>query len=132
MDTIVSAELGVVREPLRAPFGFKGGTLNELWQVCVRLTLDSGESGTGVGVQSVLWSDPAVFCAYDEAGGNEKMLDVTRHALDLLRGMAFTTPPEMLAALVPVLMEAARQRLGRARVPQTFIQIGRASCRERV
>ena len=121
MDTIVSAELGVVREPLRAPFGFKGGTLSELWQVCVRLTLDSGESGTGVGVQSVLWSDPAVFCAYDEAGGNEKMLDVTRHALDLLRGMAFTTPPEMLAALVPVLMEAARQRLGRARVPQTFI-----------
>ncbi len=121
MEKILHAELGVAREPLRAPFGFKGGTLRELWQVCVRLTLEGGESGMGVGVQSVLWSDPAVFCAYDEAGGNEKMLDVTRHALRLLRGMTFTTPPEMTAALVPRLLAGARERLGRAQVPQTFV-----------
>ncbi|MFR1358695.1 MAG: hypothetical protein ACLSBB_15915 [Ruthenibacterium lactatiformans] len=59
MERIVNTELGVIREPLRAPFGFKGGTLSELWQTAVRLTLDSGASGMGVGVQSVLWSDPS-------------------------------------------------------------------------
>lgn len=32
MERIVNTELGVIREPLRAPFGFKGGTLSELWQ----------------------------------------------------------------------------------------------------
>ena len=53
MERIVNTELGVIREPLRAPFGFKGGTLSELWQTAVRLTLDSGASGMGVGVQSL-------------------------------------------------------------------------------
>ena len=86
MERIVNTELGVIREPLRAPFGFKGGTLSELWQTAVRLTLDSGASGMGVGVQSVLWSDPVTFCACDEAGGNERMLAVTRRALELLQG----------------------------------------------
>ena len=110
-----------MREPLRAPFGFKGGTLSELWQVAVRLTLDSGASGMGVGVQSVLWSDPATFCACDEAGGNEKMLAVTRRALELLRGQPFTDPPGMTAGLVPELLAFARRLLGRADVPQTFV-----------
>jgi L-alanine-DL-glutamate epimerase-like enolase superfamily enzyme len=121
MEKIVYAELGCAREPLRAPFGFKGGTLSELWQVCVRLTLDSGETGMGIGVQSVLWSGPEVFCAYDEKGGNEKMLDVTRRALDMLRGMAFTTPPEMIATLVPALLKDTQKQLGNVHVPQTFV-----------
>lgn len=72
MERIVNTELGVIREPLRAPFGFKGGTLSELWQTAVRLTLDSGASGMGVGVQSVLWSDPVTFCACDEAGATKE------------------------------------------------------------
>lgn len=121
MERIVSAELGCAREPLRAPFGFKGGTLRELWQVCVRLTLDSGVSGMGVGVQSVLWSGPAIFCAFDETGGNEKMLDVTRRALAMLRGMPFTDPPSLLAALTPELLADTRRRLGGVPVPQTFV-----------
>lgn len=41
MERIVNTELGVIREPLRAPFGFKGGTLSELCQTAVRLTLDT-------------------------------------------------------------------------------------------
>lgn len=36
MERIVNTELGVIREPLRAPFGFKGGTLSELCQTAVR------------------------------------------------------------------------------------------------
>ena len=111
MERIVNTELGVIREPLRAPFGFKGGTLSELWQTAVRLTLDSGASGMGVGVQSVLWSDPVTFCACDEAGGNERMLAVTRRALELLQGQAFTDPPGMTAGLVPELLAFARRLL---------------------
>ena len=121
MERIVNTELGVIREPLRAPFGFKGGTLSELWQTAVRLTLDSGASGMGVGVQSVLWSDPVTFCACDEAGGNERMLAVTRRALELLQGQAFTDPPGMTAGLMPELLAFARRLLGRADVPQTFV-----------
>ena len=121
MERIVNTELGVIREPLRAPFGFKGGTLSELWQTAVRLTLDSGASGMGVGVQSVLWSDPVTFCACDEAGGNERMLAVTRRALELLQGQVFTDPPGMTAGLVPELLAFARRLLGRADVPQTFV-----------
>lgn len=75
----------------------------------------------GVGVQSVLWSDPVTFCACDEAGGNERMLAVTRRALELLQGQAFTDPPGMTAGLVPELLAFARRLLGRADVPQTFV-----------
>lgn len=121
MDTIKITELGFIREPLRAPFGFKGGTLSELWQVVVGLKLKSGISGIGVGVQSVLWSDPITFCSNKEAAGNEKMLAVTRRALELLKGAEFTTPPRMIAVLVPELLSFAQNLLGRKNVPQTFV-----------
>lgn len=120
-EKIINAELALQKEPLGAPFGFKGGTLSELWQVAVRLGLSSGEIGTGVGVQSVLWSDPTTFCAFDETGGNNKMLAVTRKALSLLKGAVFTTPPQMIKDLVLPLMAYAQNLLGRADVPQTFV-----------
>ncbi len=121
MQKITNVELGVNREPLRAPFGFKGGTLSELWQVVCRITLADGTSGMGVGVQSVLWSDPVTFCSYDEAGGNEKMFAITRRALQLLRDEAFTTPPQMIQAIVPQLLAYAKEILQREDVPQTFV-----------
>ena len=39
------------REPLIAPFGFKGGYLSELWQSVVMLENDKGQSGIGLGTQ---------------------------------------------------------------------------------
>ena len=121
MDTIRSVELGHIEEPLRVPFGFKGGSLTGLWQVVVRITLDSGEAGMGLGVQSVLWAHPAAFAVLSEREGNERMLAVTRRALQLLRGEPFTEPPRMIAALLPPLLEEARRLLGRADVPRTFV-----------
>lgn len=120
-NVVVHTALGLQKQPLRAPFGFKGGTLSQLWQVVVQLQLSGGQVGVGVGVQSVLWSDPTTFCQMDEAAGNNKMLAVTKQALCLLKGMEFTTPPQMVDALVPPLLVYARRLLGRADVPQTFV-----------
>ena len=52
---IKSTRSGLIREPLSAPFGFKGSYLTELWQSVA--SVSAGEyRGLGVGVQSVLWS----------------------------------------------------------------------------
>ena len=57
---IVKTAITCVKEKLKAPFGFKGGFLSELWQVAVKVETDR-TYGIGVGVQSVLWSDASVF-----------------------------------------------------------------------
>ena len=57
---IVKTNSNFIREPLKAPFGFKGGYLNELWQVVSKIETGD-EYGIGLGVQSVLWSDANVF-----------------------------------------------------------------------
>lgn len=101
-------------------FGFKGGALTELWQVRVKLTLDNGVSATGQSVQSVLWSDGAVFAAWGQQQGNEKMLQTTARALELLEGETLASPPEMLRRLLPRLMEYARTLTGNPDLRTTF------------
>jgi hypothetical protein len=51
-----------------------------------------GISGTGVGVQSVLWSDANLFAELDEEKSNSLMYDLTRYALTLLKGRELTNP----------------------------------------
>ena len=73
---ILKAKCTYFPEKLKAPFGFKGGYLSELWQVICRL--DSSEHyGIGVGVQSVLWSDADVFTSNSEFDGNMFMYKTT-------------------------------------------------------
>ena len=109
MEKIKSAGLVCRREPLNTHFGFKGGSLTELWQVCCRLETDGGSVATGQSVQSVLWSDSAVFAQWGQDGGNEKMLALTRFALELLPGRTLEQPPRMLEKLLPeVLKEGLR------------------------
>src|SRR5690349_15081517 len=60
------------REPL-IPYHFKGSFVTELWQTAARLESDSGIHKTGLGTQSVLWSDSKVFAAHSESGGNALM-----------------------------------------------------------
>ena len=76
MARIADFALDFIREPLRQPFGFKGGSLSELWQVVCRVELDDGRCGYGVGVQSVLWSDGCVLCAYADGW---KRIDAERY-----------------------------------------------------
>lgn len=89
------------REPLIAPFGFKGGYLSELWQSIAWIEAASGQSGLGLGTQSVLWSDAAVFLGETEAAGNSLMYLMTDFALKSARGMEFDTPLDLLERLLP-------------------------------
>jgi len=103
MAIIQSTSLSYRPEPLLHSFGFKGGALTELWQVYITITTDNAVA-TGQSVQSVLWSDGAVFARWGQQQGNEKMLQLTAYALDLLKGRELEAPPVMLRKLLPKLM----------------------------
>lgn len=120
MAKIISTRLTHRAEPLLHSFGFKGGALTELWQVEAQITLDSGLSASAQSVQSVLWSDGAVFAAWGQQKGNEKMLAVTAYALKRLEGMELAPPPEMLKALLPELMAYGREITEKPGLRTTF------------
>lgn len=117
---IKSSRLSFVREPLAAPFGFKGAYLTELWQVIVDISTED-YSGLGLGVQSVLWSDAGIFSAYGQEEGNHLMLDTSRYALELLRGRELAYPPEMLSEIFPQVYAYAVERTGKANLRPTFV-----------
>ena len=117
---IEDVKLDVVREPLVRPFGFKGGYFTEKWLCEVGLTSSSGAEAIGVGGLAVLWSDPAVFSAHTEAGGNLIMATVLDHALQLSRGLEFETPMDLLDAIVDDTHAFARKVTGRTELTRTF------------
>jgi len=102
------------------PFGFKGGYLTEEWIVSAYLKSESGAHGIGLGTQSVLWSDASVFAANAEAGGNSIMFAMTQYALNLAKGMSFTTPVELNEALWPQVLEYGRKVSCNPRLRATF------------
>ncbi|WP_010275063.1 enolase C-terminal domain-like protein [Paenibacillus senegalensis] len=75
----------IMKEKLISPFGFKGGYVDELWQSIVRLENEKGQSGIGLGVQSVLWSDSGLFAELGNERGNELMAALTSKAVELGR-----------------------------------------------
>ena len=88
------------REPLIAPFGFKGSYLTELWQTVAMMQSDTGAVGLGLGTQSPLWSDASVFSENSEAAANSLMYLLTSHALKLAEGLEFETPLDLLDRLL--------------------------------
>jgi L-alanine-DL-glutamate epimerase-like enolase superfamily enzyme len=88
------------REPLLRPFGFKGGYMTEIWQTAALLESSSGRRSIGLCTQNVLWSDAQVFAAHSESGGNGLMYALTEHALQQLKGQRFTTPVDLLDAML--------------------------------
>lgn len=119
--TICTSNLDFTREPLLAPFGFKGGAVDELWQVISSIQDEDGHKGTGLGVQSILWSDPAVFSAFSQSGGNAAMLLVTQKALSLIKQEPFTTPPRMIASILPAVYAYACQVTQNNHLKMTFV-----------
>lgn len=99
---ITRTALGVEREPLAAPFGFKGRYLTEAWQTAALLVSASGHKGLGLGTQSVLWSDARVFAEHAEEESNGLMRDVTAFALSKSQEMVFHDPVSLLDDLLPV------------------------------
>ena len=119
---IRSTKVNYIPEKLKAPFGFKGGYLSELWQVVCRIETENA-FGIGVGVQSVLWSDAAVFTANSETQGNEYMYKVTKYALQLLVGKEGKTPMELLDGIYePTLAFAKTLTNVKENLRETFVK----------
>lgn len=117
---IERAEWAVEKEPLATPFGFKGGYLTELWQTAVKLSSDEGRSAVGLGVQSVLWSDPRIFFGTTESDGNEAMLALTKRAAELAEGQTYEEPAELLERLVEPVHAYGREVTSRTDLRETF------------
>lgn len=120
MIRMARTQRAVMREPLLSPFGFKGGSLSELWQMIVGIRADDGTLGMGVGVQSVLWSDPRVFVRCSEAEGNEQMEQLTGYALTLAADSSFDTPIDLLERLEPEVLAYGRRLTGLSDLRPTF------------
>ena len=119
--TIAKTFSAVEREPLVRPFGFKGGYLTELWQSVAGLESTSGERATGLGTQSVLWSDVALFEAHTEEKGNSLMYAITQRSLEILKGTQFSDPVTLLEELAAEVAGYAAKITGRKNLRKTFI-----------
>ena len=97
------------REPLIAPFGFKGGYLSELWQSIVKFENAEGQSGIGLGTQSTLWSDASVFINNSESAGNSMMFLATSFAAKAALEIEWDTPIDLLDKLLPITYEYAKK-----------------------
>ncbi|HBN86181.1 MAG TPA: L-alanine-DL-glutamate epimerase, partial [Clostridiales bacterium] len=106
---IIGTKLNFEREPFKAPFGFKGKYLYSLWQIVVELESKNGNTGLGVGVQSVLWSDSNVFSQFSPEGGNAVMFLLTEYALKHCADVEWETPVELLDYLYPKVIEYGKK-----------------------
>jgi L-alanine-DL-glutamate epimerase-like enolase superfamily enzyme len=109
------------REKLIRPFGFKGGYLTELWQSVALMESESGQKGIGLGTQSVLYGDADLFAAHSEAGGNAFMYALTEKALQLVKNVPFTTPPELLDTLLPEVIAEGQRITGKKDLNRNFV-----------
>ncbi|MEF2248669.1 enolase C-terminal domain-like protein [Paenibacillus sp. IITD108] len=117
---ITLAKHAVMKEPLLMPFGFKGAYLSELWQSITLLSNEHNQTGIGVGVQSVLWSDASVFEQFGETAGNELMADMTRYALKQIEGNQYSTPFELLEETLPMVYQYGLNTLRLTDLRSTF------------
>lgn len=106
---ITNSNCNFEREPLAAPFGFKGGYLSELWQSVVKLENSNGQFGVGLGTQSTLWSDASIFLGNSESAGNSMMFLATSHAAQTAVGINWETPLDLLDQLLPTTYEYAKK-----------------------
>ena len=79
-----------------------------------------GGIGIGLGVQSVLWSDSAVFLKYGEAKSNELMFSVTKYALSLTAGENFYSAEQIFEFVFDRSYSYACQICG-MQVSRTFV-----------
>lgn len=121
MFTIINANCSFKSGDLKAPFGFKGKYITFYWHSAVRLEDEKGNVGCAPGMQSVVWSDPAVFEKLGQSGGNAAMYLITAHAVDMVRGKSFENPIDMLHQIFEPLYEQAVALTGIEDLKKTFV-----------
>lgn len=120
---IVHADLEMQRQPFARPFAFKGAAFHEKWNLIVRLRDEDDNEAVGVGGTAVLWSDPDVFSAHTEVGGNILMSAVLEFALQRAVGREFEDPLALLSALLPQVHDYGRTVTGNPNLRLTFTLI---------
>ncbi|MCK5802427.1 MAG: L-alanine-DL-glutamate epimerase [Lentisphaeria bacterium] len=118
---IVSTDLNMRREPLVRPFAFKGGAFTEKWLAVTGVRAASGHKAVGIAGLAILWSDPQVFAAHSETGGNMLMALVAERALALLGERDFEHPAEAIRMILPELHEYGRMITGVPALRKTFV-----------
>ena len=118
---IIRTNSNFEREPLAAPFGFKGGYLSELWQSIVKMENSSGKTGIGLGTQSTLWSDADVFTGNPESAGNSMMFLTTCFAAKKAEEFEWETPIDLLDKLLPATYEYAKKVTSSPELRLTFV-----------
>ena len=118
---ISKTSCAVQREPLKAPFGFKGSSLSELWQTVVTLESDQGLTGVGLGTQSTLWSDATIFTAMSESDSNSMMVAITEDALKIAVTKDWENPIDLLEQLLPEVYDNAKRSTDRNDLRLTFV-----------
>ncbi len=108
------------REPLLAPFGFKGGYITDVWQSIVKLIDEKENIGLGLATQSTLWSDAKIFSNYSEATGNGMMFLITSYAAKIAKDTDFKTPIELLEKILPDVYEYGKKVTDNPELRLTF------------
>lgn len=117
---ITKTTLQYSREPIH-PLGFKGGHLDELWQITAAVEADGTLCTSGYGVQSVLWSDSAVFHAFGPERSNALMFETTQYALRRLEGETLVQPEHMLRGIFDDTLAYAKRITGHTELRATFV-----------
>ncbi len=117
---IINAQMTYTSGKLKAPFGFKGGYVSDIWQSVCKVDTEK-TIGIGVGVQSVLWSDANVFSAYGEEKGNSFMYQISQKAVELLQGKEGETPIQLIDAIYPELFTYAKTLVSK-NLRETFVK----------
>ncbi len=119
--TVTDYRFSFERIPLAKPFRFKGAAFTEKWVTATSLCDENGCWETGIGGLAVLWSDPGVFAAHSETGGNIVMAAVAERAAALSRGRSFGRPEDLTLPIADELADYAAAVAGTASVRRTFV-----------
>ena len=118
---VVHTAANFEREKLLHPFGFKGGYLTELWQAAAQMKSQSGHTAIGLATQSVLYGDADLFAQSSEATGNALMFVLMNNALQHVQKTRFSTPLDLLEAILPKVHADAKLITGRNDINVNFV-----------
>ena len=118
---VIKTNCNFEREPLKNPFGFKGGYLSELWQTTAYMQSQSGNEAAGLGTQSTLWSDSQVFTSNSESSGNSMMFLMASYALERAKEIEWDTPFDLLDKLLPQVYEYGKTITNNQHLRLTFV-----------